>query len=288
VIWPLPPILIVKSIKLWWAWYNGLKKNDCLSAHPFKKNPGPLSARLKLTLPPLAPYCHVIVTVDGVWIGNSIYWTLWYSAWLQFTFHYYTHTFPQSRLYYPLLGSGFQQRIFHFFWVPELSSTSLSQQQLKTTEPQRLSYQLTPLHCCCCLKLKLLLSNGCYIAAFSRSLRSNGPTYHINPIYILPSYFFKFRSNIILPSTPKSSKWSLTLKFSYHEVPRFSVPVTCSLSGPNIFITLFSNTLRLYSIFSMNIEYLFCTISCKGQNKVKRYAFVLASSTFRSLALLST
>jgi hypothetical protein len=32
------------------------------------------------------------VTIDGVWIGNRLYWTLWYSAWLHFTVHYYTHT----------------------------------------------------------------------------------------------------------------------------------------------------------------------------------------------------
>jgi hypothetical protein len=50
----------------------------------------------------------------------------------------------QSRLHYPLLGSGFQWRTFPFHWVPELSTasaTSFPQQQL-TTEPQQLSDSL--------------------------------------------------------------------------------------------------------------------------------------------------
>jgi hypothetical protein len=44
-----------------------------------------------------------------------------------------------------LLGSGFQQRLFPFLWVPELSlasATSFSQQQLIITEPQPSSKQL--------------------------------------------------------------------------------------------------------------------------------------------------
>jgi hypothetical protein len=43
------------------------------------------------------------VTIDGVWIDDSIYLTLRYSACLQFTIHYYTHTYtylcPQSRFH---------------------------------------------------------------------------------------------------------------------------------------------------------------------------------------------
>jgi hypothetical protein len=36
---------------------------------------------------------HVWVTVDGVWIADRIYWTLWYSAWLQLQFTItHTHT----------------------------------------------------------------------------------------------------------------------------------------------------------------------------------------------------
>jgi hypothetical protein len=41
-----------------------------------------------------------------------------------------------------LLGSGFQQWMFPFLWVPELfmaSATSFKQQQLTMTEPQQFS-----------------------------------------------------------------------------------------------------------------------------------------------------
>jgi hypothetical protein len=39
------------------------------------------------------------VTIDGVWIGNRIYWTLWISAWLHFTIHYNTHTSVHSHVF---------------------------------------------------------------------------------------------------------------------------------------------------------------------------------------------
>jgi hypothetical protein len=64
--------------------------------------------------------CHIQVrtglTTDGVR-------TLWYSAWLHFTFHFYTHTIVSSVTFsQPLLGSGFQWRMFPSLWAPELSS----------------------------------------------------------------------------------------------------------------------------------------------------------------------
>jgi hypothetical protein len=32
------------------------------------------------------------VTIDGFWIDDRDYWTLWHSTWLRFTIHYYAHT----------------------------------------------------------------------------------------------------------------------------------------------------------------------------------------------------
>jgi hypothetical protein len=59
---------------------------------------------------------------------------------LQFTI---THTLVCTVKYsLPLLGSGFQLRLFPFLWVPKLSSasaTSFYQQQLTTAEPQQFS-----------------------------------------------------------------------------------------------------------------------------------------------------
>jgi hypothetical protein len=39
------------------------------------------------------------VIIDRVWIGDRIYWTLWYSAWLHFTVHYYIHTCVHSYVF---------------------------------------------------------------------------------------------------------------------------------------------------------------------------------------------
>jgi hypothetical protein len=34
----------------------------------------------------------ILVTTDGFWIDDRIYWTLWYSAWLHLTYYYYTRS----------------------------------------------------------------------------------------------------------------------------------------------------------------------------------------------------
>jgi hypothetical protein len=39
------------------------------------------------------------VTTDGFWIDDLIYWFLSYSAWLQFTTHYYTHISVHSHVF---------------------------------------------------------------------------------------------------------------------------------------------------------------------------------------------
>jgi hypothetical protein len=70
---------------------------------------------------PIYIFCHM--TTDVFWIGDSIYCILWYSVWLRFTAHYYTHYCPVT-FFLPLLGSGFQRLTFPFLWAPELSPAS--------------------------------------------------------------------------------------------------------------------------------------------------------------------
>jgi hypothetical protein len=49
------------------------------------------------------------VTIDGVWIGNRIYWTLKHNLWLLFTKHSHTQTLVFSvTAFTALVGSGFQ------------------------------------------------------------------------------------------------------------------------------------------------------------------------------------
>jgi hypothetical protein len=68
---------------------------------------------------------RILVTIDGFWIDERIYWTLWDCAWLHFTGHCYTRTLVSTvASSLPLFGSGFQRRTFPFLWVPERSQVS--------------------------------------------------------------------------------------------------------------------------------------------------------------------
>jgi hypothetical protein len=75
----------------------------------------------------------ISVIIDGFWIVDHIYWTLWYSAWLHFIIHYYTHSHVfTSRCSVAAsndgrsLSSGFQ----NCPWPQLSASNSNSSQQL--------------------------------------------------------------------------------------------------------------------------------------------------------------
>ena len=47
-------------------------------------------------------------------------------------------------------------------------------------------------------------------------------------------FYFNAHLNIILPSTPRSSKWSLTFTFSHHNFVDISLSPQCMLHAPII------------------------------------------------------
>jgi hypothetical protein len=150
---------------------------------------------------------HIILSCDKVWLQTNfglligfIGWTLWYSAWLHFTFRYYTHTSVHSHLFTSrcfvpasnggrspssvsrtVLGLSYQllTATAHNDWtavVPYLThSLTCPAYNISARTAKK-----TPLPCC---------STGrCLVTAvgqlrISRSLTSNGSTFHNTDVF---------------------------------------------------------------------------------------------------------
>jgi hypothetical protein len=75
---------------------------------------------------------------------------------------------------------------------------------------------------------------------FSQQL-ATGHENQTNPVHICPPYFPKIHSNITLPSTRRSSEWSLPDRFSNQNLVRISnisLSLSCLLHAPSTALIL--------------------------------------------------
>jgi len=80
-------------------------------------------------------------------------------------------------------------------------------------------------------KFTAFYGNCKFTTAFTRT--PNLSVYRARPIQSTPFLFIKGPFNIILPSSPRSSKWSLSFRFPHQDLERLSpLPHTWQMSLP--------------------------------------------------------
>jgi hypothetical protein len=93
-----------------------------------------------------------------------------------------------------------------------------------------------------------------------------------NPIHASPSHVLKIQFNIILPSTPRSSKWSLSFRFR-HQNPLCTSPLfyACCMPSPSncshlIIRKIFVELYKSLSYSLCNYFHSLVTLSLLGPN----------------------